>query len=419
MNRSRQTKARRTTAVIAALLALIFVISACGGNSEGWTLTNLTGTGNVEAVACDQIDSARDTTNEAVSNEDTSALATIGLWVNGKLDENALNEVRDRLDKWEEKCSQGPPPTPTTTVSAGPNDCPNSTALTYDPNTDMSVVSSGIENRAEDLAAIKKDPRNLAMRAHNLKLWDDPKNWAPLTSNEGKCLSTEGAILFAKVEGALTASTTVVDENAEAPAGYYNTGMDQDGVLVNPSAGINGDMRAIKYTLADGTDVIVLKRCANLALPSPPREYTRKEIPGSGGGNPPTTGTPPTNPPTNPPTEPPTEPPTPPVCPPGMTGQPPLCKDTPAQGPAQVVPEQQRPNVLPARPDHEQPTRPASPLPTYTVPSTPAPVVVPSSQGGPTAHPTPRPTPPAPETGAPAPTAPETECIPAPGTSSC
>ena len=103
MNRSRQTKARRTTAVIAALLALIFVISACGGNSEGWTLTNLTGTGNVEAVACDQIDSARDTTNEAVSNEDTSALATIGLWVNGKLDENALNEVRDRLDKWEEK----------------------------------------------------------------------------------------------------------------------------------------------------------------------------------------------------------------------------------------------------------------------------------------------------------------------------
>ena len=406
MNRSRKARTRRITAVIAALLALIFVMTACSGQDASWTPTNLTGTGNVEKVACDQIDSATDTVNEAVSNEDTSALATIGLWVNGKLDENALNDTRDRLEAWKEKCSQGPPAT-TTPVSASPSDCPDSTALAYDPNRDMNVVSGGIENRTEDLAAIKKDPRNLAMRAHNLKLWDDPKNWAPLTSNEGKCLSTEGAILFAKVEGALTASTTAVDENAVAPAGYYNTGMDQDGVLVNPSAGITGDMRAIKYTLADGTVVIVLKRCANLALPSPPREYTPKEIPGSGGGNPPPTGPPPTNPP----------PTNPPVCPPGMTGQPPLCKDTPAQGPAQVVPEQQRPNPLPVRPDHAQPTRPASPPSVYVPPPAPPVVVVPPSQGGPTAHPTPRPTPPAPETGAPAPTAPETECIPAPGAS--
>lgn len=407
-------------AAVIALLALGGLV-ACNNNSpvssSSVTPYPIGAQGAIEAISCDNIAAVRDAVQTAADANNSEALTKWGLAgkdidtkqaLNGPVKENGFGNALERLKTVVTKCDAQK-------VAATAADCPDGTPLSYDPNRDYNVVTDkdgdgvAVSSVQEDLAAIKSDPKNLAYRAHNLKLWDNPNEWESLTSNGGKCLSTDGEILFAKVEGALTASSTRVDENGTAPAGFFNTGMSSSGPVVNSVSGITGNLDAIVYTLADGTKVIVLKRCGNLALPSAPASYVKVNIPGSGGGTPPGKTTPPG-----------TTPPGQPQCPPGQTGTPPLCKDEESAGPAHNpnLPDQQRPNPLPASPEMAQPTRPASPPQTYVPPAAPTVVTPAPSAGGPTPIETPRNTP-TPEPEAPASTAPQTSCIPSPGKTTC
>lgn len=275
---------------ILAVLAIMFVgilgLTACGTESEAsgenWRPINLTLDGSAEGVKCDQIDSAIRQVDRAITEKNEDALATLGLLDDNGFKDAASKDVKSRLVATKKACER-------VAVTATAADCPDGTPLTYDPNKDFSVKSDGVKNRTEDLEAIQADPRNLAYRAHDLKFWENPNNWEPLTTNEGKCLSAKGEVLYAKVEGALTASSTKVDENGKANPNWYNTGMGAQGPVVNRVAGIEGNLDAIIYTLADGTVIVVLERCANLALPAAPKHYAPVHIPGS--RTPPPTGT--------------------------------------------------------------------------------------------------------------------------------
>lgn len=423
---------RKRIIYIIAILGLALGIAACTTEpqiAENWELNNVSAKDAVENIPCNEINSAQRQITQAVNaiidfdepNQET--LSTLGLWKEGEFDkltwegnpkapENAPQHagVQKRLEGRQTECANGTSETTTSavpTVAATSEDCKEGWPLTYDPNKDLNVMSDGVDNAKEDIEAIKSDPRNLAYRAHNLEFWDNPNNWKPLTTNDGKCISREGEMLFAKVEGGLTAKGVTVDENALAPASYYNTGMNADGPLVNPTPGITGDRSAIVYTLEDGTKVIVLKRCANLALPAPPKHYHKTPIPGStpppGKGGPPPVTQPPGKPPV---TQPPgtTQPPPPPPPAPKAPQQDPY--------PRGNAPIGGGPNANPG-PGVQQPYMPPPAAP-YTPPPPPPPVVVPPAQGGPAPIETPRYTPP-PETGAPAPSAPETACIPPPG----
>jgi|GEM_PF-4546363 len=334
MNRSRQARTRRITAIVAALLALIFVISACGGNSEGWTPTNLTGTGNVEQVACDQIDSAKNTVNEAESKGDTSTLATIGLWVNGKLDENALNEVRDRLDKWKEKCSQGPPPTTTSSVAAV-SDCVDEFVVKLDANVGGSLFSEGISPKSEDakreiLAKAKEDPRvlqvyyNASPRGQKTGTIQKAEDIAPLQN--GACYTEQGRKWYAS----WAADWELVEiRNDTLPAYGTNTGAVPNGQAFQSQGAIPaGTAYLIVQYDATGKEIgryWIRIECGNPVGKTP--------FPGIGGpppGAPPIVTVPPTGGP--PPTEPPpTEPP--PVITTTPPPPPPIDDKVPTQAP--------------------------------------------------------------------------------------
>jgi hypothetical protein len=306
-----------------------------------------------------------------------------------------LREIREMV------CLGTSSSTPATSVTAKASDCPQGSPLTYDPNKDLNVVSGGVQNTREDLAAIRKDPRNLAYRANNLGFWANAHDWKALVSNDGKCLSAEGEKLFAKVEGALTASSTKTDEHAQAPAGMYNTGMNAQGPVVNPTPGIDGNLAAITYTLKDGTKVIVLKRCGNLALPGKPPAYPERPVPGSKPAPPapPVPGPPPVVPPNGggnpPPVVPPVVPPAPKVPSPApgqggagdggasVYGGPGTERQTaapapsaPAAGPPPAV---YVPPVAPVAPA-PAPTPPAVQVPAPAATPAPQPTVAPSSQ---------------------------------------
>lgn len=121
------------------------------------------------------------------------------------------------------------------------------------------------------------------------------------------------------------------------------------------------------------------------------------------------------------------------VCPPEMPhGTWPVCKDGVENAPQNQgnLPQQQMPNVLPARPDHYQPVEPANPGPVYTPPPAapapePAPVTQPGPDGGTVVIPAPNPNPEGPrptaqpEPAAPAPSEAPSTCVPAPGKTTC
>ncbi len=201
--------------------------------------------------------------------------------------------------------------------------------------------------------------------------------------------------------GTLLASSKITPE--DVPETATNTGVDPNsGVVVRQaSAGISGEMDAIKVTLPDGRVVWIMARCGNLATPG--------------------------NPPLLPPGD--TDNPPPPVCPPEMPeGTWPVCKDRATNDPSRNgnAPTGGGPNAdtgsgdYVAPDDMEQPgsgphVNPAEPAP--HVPSQPS---TPSSPN-PAPAPTPDPAPaPAPEPSAPAPAedAPS-DCIIPPGKTSC
>ena len=115
--------------------------------------------------------------------------------------------------------------------------------------------------------------QTLAIWANGLGLFDDPNAWQPLVDGgtivDGGCLSLEGQKLYYQYEGAINASGSAV-EQTELPPGMTNSGVVNGQYVVADSPGIDGDTRAIKITLSDGSVMWIMVRCGNIPWWTPP-----------------------------------------------------------------------------------------------------------------------------------------------------
>jgi len=148
--------------------------------------------------------------------------------------------------------------TPTTT-------CPSEYVQKFDPNRANRFYSDGVKTVKQDLAYLGHDARTLVFRAFGLKLvkTNDPSTYL---SPDRSCLSREGQDLYQRVFGGLSSAS--VDENGQAPANGYNTGMSGGKAVVDASPGVGGDRTAIVYTLRSGDKLYVMHRCGNIVFPS-------------------------------------------------------------------------------------------------------------------------------------------------------
>lgn len=242
---------------------------------------------------------------------------------------------------------------PTVTDTPVAEACADAFTQSLDPNKQYRFVSDGFkgtsnEKRQQLIEALGHDYRYLDFFAEQLfhKSIDETSLF------NGDCLSADGQSLHAEVKGALMASGA---KKGKASADSYNTGMEGGKAVVANDRGINGNRSATVYTLADGTELVVMDRCGNIALPSPPdnlppgktdnpkppKKHTPKpkcvEIPGNGVAD----------------------------CNP---------KD-PSKEPAQRgnVPDQVKGTNPPPKEEHKQPTKPADPPSTYKPPAAPKP----------------------------------------------
>ena len=288
---------------------------------------------------------------------------------------------------------------PSATKAPSSEACDDQFVQDLDPNEQYRFVSDGFkgtsnEKREQLIEALGHDYRYLDFVSEQLF----HKSIDETSLVVGDCLSTEGQSLYAETKGALMASGV---KKGKASADSYNTGMEDGQAVVAKDRGISGNRSATVYTLADGTELVVMDRCGNIALPSPPDNLP----PGKTDNPPPTDDTPPPTTTTE-------------ECPPGMHGKPPFCKDGPEKqrntgdGPGKNA--DPGPGQYVAPKDMEKPGKTPRTNP-------PAPKPTPGKGNGGSSTPKPEPTfsHPAPEPSAPKPDNPETGCVPIPGVEDC
>lgn len=392
-----------TGALIIALLALM--LSACG--SSDWNKADLTeydkfGT----TVQCDQIDTASETLETAVKDNDGVALTQMGVWIDGKLDEAILKDARDNLNKWRTECPKSTSTVTSTAASsssASAEDCADGFGVKLQPNNGGDLVDGGLAPQTQEgkdkVAKIaKEDPRVLQVYYNASPLGNPLLGGVPITDareiapiENGTCYTEKGRSTYA--EWLVVWKLTKVS-NDKLPTTGVNTGAVPNGAAFQSEGAIPaGTAYMVVYFDATGKEIgrhWIRIECGNPVSPTP--------FPGIGGPPP---GAPPIV----------TPPPT------GTGGPPPPSLDhkipSLGSGPRGNAPTGSGHNATPG-PGAQIPHTP-NPTTPYTPSPAPQPTPVPPNQGGPTPHPTPRPTPPPVETGAPVPSAPETECIPAPG----
>lgn len=118
---------------------------------------------------------------------------------------------------------------------------------------------------ADVLGVVGSDPETLAgYAAVWLKKDVEPST---LYSDDKKCLSEDGEVLLNELTGAfITAKITPED----APADGINSGINENGEFVqSANAGIDGNRKAIKVELEDGTIAWIMQRCANPVVMNP------------------------------------------------------------------------------------------------------------------------------------------------------
>lgn len=156
------------------------------------------------------------------------------------------------------------------------------------------------ESTKKLLAAVGHDASTLRFYAELFNIKDLPPK-AEMLNADGTCLSEAGRQVHHDLTVVMNASG---QKFGEAPAGAWNTGVDQNGnPVVDSQPGIRGNRKAVVYTLPDGTKVIIMVRCGNPALPKKP------DLPDGDTDNPECKYN------CNPP----------PKCPPGQVGTPPNC----------------------------------------------------------------------------------------------
>lgn len=180
----KSTTKKRAGAVLALVIGALLVVMMSGCSTQpSWELSNLSDKGKVEAVVCDQVDSASEQLEDAVTDEDSGALATIGVWVNNKLDDAALKDVRERIKQRRKQCdtvtttvTSSGLPTATTTASSVPSD---GNAGVRDSNGALRTVPL-VGRDGEGVAPVDttEDPRSPAtlgvlLKCKQAKSWHD------------------------------------------------------------------------------------------------------------------------------------------------------------------------------------------------------------------------------------------------------
>lgn len=287
----------------------------------------------------------------------------------------------------------------TGTPTGGP--CPSAYAQAFDPNVDGRFASHGVQTVADVDNLARHDARYLAFLANKLGRWSST-DASQLLAPGNQCLSREGQTTYNLVHAAFTAPDTTVDTRTSAPANYFNTGMVNNQPVVEHQPGIKGNRAAIRITLADHHEVIVMKRCANLALPAP-----GKLPPGPTDQTPSPTVTPsPSSPPT-------TAPPT--TTPPGPSCTPPLI---PSGSGRCILPKGPAPQPSGVHHPTSNPVGSVQPpLPSKSSPLQPQPTSAPTTTNKPAPSSTPLPTRSTRPPDTPAPSA--TGCAPLPGQTHC
>jgi hypothetical protein len=107
----------------------------------------------------------------------------------------------------------------------------------------------------------------LAIYANAVHLWPNPNNTNGLLTSNRTYLSTKGIMLWASLQGALMAKGTGKTVG-QAPSNWYNTGVDGGKFGRSAVAGISGNRTSLIVTFKDGSKVVIMRRCGNLALPS-------------------------------------------------------------------------------------------------------------------------------------------------------
>lgn len=256
--------------MVISALALV-VLTACGGASESINFDYVV-VDTVNNATCD-VKSELVTVIDFVNNVEAGSKQEEDI-LKRNPEGTTLQTVKDSLNSKINECGGSASPD-------GSTSCPSGFDVRLDANINGNVDSDGIQNSSEDIEGLRHDPRDLTFRANLMGLWEDRNNWKPFVTPDEKCYSDKGIEVFNLVKGALTGAGVQVEENAQAPADWYNTGMANGVAAVNPTPGISGNRAAIKYTLRDGTVIYVLKRCKNVPLPSKPSGMPEKPLPDS------------------------------------------------------------------------------------------------------------------------------------------
>ncbi|MDB5180438.1 MAG: hypothetical protein JWO54_196 [Candidatus Saccharibacteria bacterium] len=125
---------------------------------------------------------------------------------------------------------------------------------------------------AVDLELAASNMQTLALWADGLGLGKGPNAWPELVEGgkivEGACPTEAGKMLFAAFEGAYTAKGTTLEVGV-APVTATNTAINGDTAVADGVPGIYGDLTAVIITLKNGSKLIKLVRCGNVAFIGP------------------------------------------------------------------------------------------------------------------------------------------------------
>jgi hypothetical protein len=253
-------------------------VAACtSSNPKPYELTDSV----IASLDCDATRTVSNRLNALNSDSQVPANRTeLEAWLPDGADfDEVMDAVNQRRKAKNCDSTTSTPPTTTTAPSSttgGPTtastDCPAQYVQVNHPNNPLNrFVPNGIdaktpeESRNKDLAAMASDVNNLALTAKLLGFWQtaNPKG---LASDDGSCLSPEGAKVYKSVFKMLTDDETILSFRT-APAKWYNTGVDGDLTVVAEKPGFTGNSKALFYELPDGTVVVKLVRSGNLAYP--------------------------------------------------------------------------------------------------------------------------------------------------------
>lgn len=305
MTRVIHVRPRRLLAIAALMGVVALPLGACsvpgGGSPDLLRLSNVTSKGcpedpdalkktadyvgglendplsqsAVEVVAVNTVAPTSTATSTAAPS------ATVDSAAQAESNKKFLGTLRAALLAKANECRAGATATPTASRTPSGQRCPvefvQNADVTLPDKPDYRFVPGGFkgtpdEKRQQLITAAGHDYRYLAFVGSTL--FHKSVDQATLVAQGFKCLSVEGQSLHAMVKGALLASTP---ETVQADKSSCNSGLNGGHAVVATRCGLSGNVTATRYTLPDGSTLVVLDRCGNLTFIHIPADVPRGE----------------------------------------------------------------------------------------------------------------------------------------------